>query len=102
MVGADRARLLLALHRAAVSRVEDTDKILRNVAAEVFRNRHKPGPQDALALIDSIKNSIARRDGSLGSRRPWDANRSSDNSIRLYAGPIRQLVRMLECHPEIA
>ena len=52
MAGAGRARLLVALHCAAVNRVEETDKRLRNVAAEVFRDRHKPGPPDALALIE--------------------------------------------------
>jgi hypothetical protein len=35
-----------------VNRVEETEKKLRGVAAEVFRDRHKPRPQEDLALIE--------------------------------------------------
>ena len=64
MTGLTRVRLLSALHFAAASRVEQTERGLRTLAAEVFRERRNPQAEEVLALIE-LDQQLNREKGRL-------------------------------------
>jgi hypothetical protein len=64
MTGFTRVRLLSAFHFAAARRVEQTETGLRTVAAEAFRERRNPRPEEVLALIE-LDQKLNREKGRL-------------------------------------